>query len=182
MGHIREGVRKYKDKAASDAQMKANINLLKQCTANTTMGSINLPTKAIRNQLATMAISQQPANQPTQDGIFGSAGGGGGNLFNARATRPPASEEEKVALKTSLALYPSQPETPEGEAAYLDQLRAWCQVNGEGHISRMTVFPLCPGGAPPGSRECYNCGQMGHRHIDCQTMGIKKIPQLEATF
>ena len=30
MGHIREGVRKYKEKAASDAQMKADINFLKQ--------------------------------------------------------------------------------------------------------------------------------------------------------
>ena len=45
MGHIREGVRKYKDKAASDAQVKANINLLKQRTANTT--AVNSPTKAI---------------------------------------------------------------------------------------------------------------------------------------
>jgi hypothetical protein len=32
MGHIREGVRKYKEKAASDAQVKADISFLKQRT------------------------------------------------------------------------------------------------------------------------------------------------------
>jgi hypothetical protein len=33
MGHIREGVRKHREKAANEAQMKADINLLKQRTA-----------------------------------------------------------------------------------------------------------------------------------------------------
>ena len=61
MGHIRKGVRKYKEKAASDAQMKADINLLKQRTAGATPG--NSPTKGIRNQLANTTITQQ--QQPT---------------------------------------------------------------------------------------------------------------------
>ena len=34
----------------------------------------------------------------------------------------------------------------------------------------------------PGSGECYNCGRTGHRRIDCQTTGTKKIPQFEASF
>jgi hypothetical protein len=55
MGHIREGVRKHKEKAASNAQMKADINLLKQRTAG---AAINSPTKAIQTQLANTAISQ----------------------------------------------------------------------------------------------------------------------------
>ena len=62
MGHIREGVRKYKEKAANDAQVKADINFLKQCIANTAIGNLNSPTKAIRTQLASTAISQQPVN------------------------------------------------------------------------------------------------------------------------
>ena len=48
MGHIREGVRKHREKAASDAQVKANINFLKQHTAGTAIGTLNSPTKAIR--------------------------------------------------------------------------------------------------------------------------------------
>ena len=182
MGHIREGVRKHKEKAANDAQMKADITLLKQRTAGASIGIFNSPTKAIRSQLANTAISQQPAGRTTQGEPFGGQSGGGGNLFNTRPPRPPATEAEKTTLRTSLALYPIQLETPEGNATYLEQLRTWRQVNGDNPTSRVTGFPLRPGGAPPGSGECYNCGKTGHRRIDCQTTGSKKIPQLEATF
>jgi hypothetical protein len=181
MGHIREGVRKYKEKAANDAQVKADINLLKQRTANA-IGNLNSPTKAIRTQLASTAISHQPANQSTQSNPFAGNSGGGGNLFNNRTARPPATEEEKVTLKASLSAYPIQPDTPEGEAIYLDQLRTWRRTNGDNHVTKFTGFPLRPGGAPPGSGECYNCGRTGHRRIDCQATGPKKIPHLEATF
>ena len=131
------------------------------------MGNINSPTKAICTQLASTAISQQPTSQTVQNNLFGNTGGGGGNLFNTRPARPPATEEEKTTLKTSLSLYPIQPETPEGEAAYLDQLRTWRRTNGDNNVSKFTGFPLRPGGAPPGSGECYNCGRTGHRRIDC---------------
>ena len=125
MGHIREGVRKHKEKVASDTQMRADISLLKQRTANTTStpGSIDSPTKVIRTQFANAAISQPAINQPAQRDPFGNAGGGGGgNLFSPRAPRPPVTEAEKGALRAILALYPIQPETQEGEVAYRDQL------------------------------------------------------------
>ena len=182
MGHIREGVRKYKEKAASDAQVKADINFLKQRMANTNLGNFNSPTKTIRNQLANTMITQQPVGKTTQGDPFSSVGGGGGNLFNTRSPRPPATEAEKAILKASLALYPIQPDTPEGNAAYREQLRTWRRINGDNPVSKATGFPLRPGGAPPGSGECYNCGRTGHRRINCQTTGNDKIPQLEATF
>jgi hypothetical protein len=44
MGHIREGVRKYKEKMAHEAQIKADISFLKQRTANAaTIGNVNSP-------------------------------------------------------------------------------------------------------------------------------------------
>ena len=184
MGHIREGVRKFKEKTANEAQMKADIHYLKQRTANATAGNANSPTKAIRNQFANATISQQPVHHPAQGDTFSSASGGGGNLFSStpRNPCPPATEAEKATLRASLALYPIQPETLEGEAAYLDQLRAWRQTNGDSHVSKSTGFPLRPGGAPPASGECYNCGRANHRRSDCHTTGNKKLPQLEAAF
>ena len=184
MGHIREGVRKHKDRVANEARVNADINLLKQRTAHSTIGNINSPTKAIRTQMANTTIAQQPVNQPAQgqSDPFGGAKGGGGNLFNARTARPPATEAEKAIIKTTIALYPCQPATPEGEATYLNQLRTWRQINGDSNITKNTGFPLRPGGNTPGSGECYNCGKTGHRRIDCQATGAEKIPQFEASF
>ena len=182
MGHIREGVRKYKEKAANDAQVKADIKFLKQRAAGTTLGNISSTTKEIRTQLASTAISQQPTGRPVPSNPFNNPAGRGGNLFGARPARPPATEAEKATLRASLALYPIQPETPDGEVAYLEQLRAWRRINGDNSVSKTTGFPLRPGGAPPGSGECYSCGRTGHRRIDCPPTGAKRIPQLEATF
>lgn len=103
MGHIREGVRKFKEKADKEACMNADINLLKQRTANAGIGNVNSPTKAIRNQLANTVISQQPttANKPATADPFNSASRGGGNIFNTRMARPPATEAEKTTSTSS---------------------------------------------------------------------------------
>ena len=107
--------------------MKADISYLKQRTANTTIGNVNSPTKAICTQLANTTISQQPAQCSNPTDMFGGTNSGGGNIFNTnpRMPCPPATEAEKATLRSTLTLYPMQPETQEGETVYLDQLRAW---------------------------------------------------------
>ena len=147
------------------------------------IANVNSPTKAIQTQLASTTIGQQPVARPVQAQAdpFGGSGGGGGNLFNVRAPRPPATKAEKKALRTGLTLYPCQAEMKEGEAAYLNQLRAWPQVNGDSNVSRTTGFPLRE---EPHRLQvnATTCGRTGHRRVDCQAMGPNKIPQLEATF
>jgi hypothetical protein len=146
MGHIREGVRKYQEKTANDAKVKADISfLMKQRTVGTTVGDPSSPTKAIRARLANTTISQQPTNCMTQGELFSGSSGRGGNLFNTRSPRPPATEAEKAILKASLVLYPIQPDTPEGNNAYIEQLRAWRRINGDSPVSKTTGFPLQPG-------------------------------------
>ena len=79
LGHIREGVRKYKEKVAEAEKIQAQLNMLEQCTANN-MALLNLPTKSIRDQLSKTNISQP---NPNQSNPFVS-GGGQGNLCNSR--------------------------------------------------------------------------------------------------
>jgi hypothetical protein len=149
---------------ASNAKIKADISFLKQRAAvgaNIMAENTNSPTKAIRTQLANTSIAQQPTNHTPQGDIFSGSSGRGGNLF-PRPACLPAIEEERATLRASLELYPMQPATPAGEAAYLHQLRVWRQTNGPNHATKSTGFPLQPGEAPPRSEECYNCGQISH--------------------
>ena len=125
MGHIQEGIRKHRKKMANNAKIKADISFLKQCAAAGTTGNVSSPTEAIRAQLANTTITQQPINHMPQGDMFSGSSGRGGNLFPKPAC-PLATEAEKATLKANLELYPIQPATPKGEAAYLDQLRAWC--------------------------------------------------------
>ena len=146
MGHIWEGVRKHREKMANNVKIKVDISFLKQRAAAGTTGNVSPPTKAIRAQLANTTITQQPISHMPQGDMFSSSSGGGGNLF-PKPEHPPATEAEKATLKANLELYPIQPATPEGEAAYLDQLRAGRRTNGPNHVTKTTGFRLQPGGA-----------------------------------
>lgn len=54
--------------------------------------------------------------------------------------------------------------------------------NGENaEITAAMGFPLRPGGAPPGSGECYGCGFVGHRR-NTQQCTTGQINPRERTF
>ncbi|EDR12211.1 uncharacterized protein LACBIDRAFT_311354 [Laccaria bicolor S238N-H82] len=56
-----------------------------------------------------------------------------------------------------------QPNTKAGIVAWHAQLREWKTNNGEtAKVTVNTGFPVQPGGAAPGSGECYRCGRGGH--------------------
>ena len=63
---------------------------------------------------------------------------------------------------------------------YDSQMNTWFQKNGHAKLTRKMSFPLCPGGAPPGSGECYKCGIVGHQGAVCTSNN--KIPKLEGDF
>ena len=129
------------------------------------------------------------AIKANQNNPFGS-GGGQGNLFNqGQPNRRPMFtpqpqqrnlEEETKIIKDSIALYPLQPITEEGLKVYREQMNAWHQRNGNVQPTKTTGFPLRPGGAQPGSGECYKCGITGHRGLDCNLGNM--IPKFEGNF
>jgi hypothetical protein len=56
------------------------------------------------------------------------------------------------------------PNTPEGRTNYAASLQAWEVVYPPTREADFTTapYPLTPGTAPLGSRECYTCGVQGH--------------------
>ena len=148
--------------------------MLERRTASNT-ALLNLPTKAIHEQLNKTTISQPNSNQSNPFVSRGSQG----NLFNSNhpVCHPAFNaqpqqrnhEEEVKAIRNSIALYPLQPMMEEGRTAYQEQMNTWCQQNGDIQPTRITGIPLCPGGAYPGSGECYKCGITGHRGTACES-------------
>lgn len=166
LGHIRDGVKKYKEMMAEKEVMTARLARLESAGVIAPPS----PTAGIRNQMSRTTIS---ANQPNQAGggrpannanpnPFNAGGGGRGNLFAPGAPRAPATEAQKQAVRTRIATYPLQPDTPAGQGAYREQLRAWRGQFGDQKATEVTGFPLCPGSDPPASGECYACGRVGH--------------------
>jgi len=74
-----------------------------------------------------------------------------------------------------------QPNNPEGINAWQQQLQDWRARNGDGPITAATGFLLHPGGAEPGSGECFLCGQVGH-HQDSGRCIATAINSHEHTF
>ncbi|KDR76578.1 hypothetical protein GALMADRAFT_67310 [Galerina marginata CBS 339.88] len=193
LSHIKEGVRKYKERAAESLKFQMQLDILNRRTTTNTQAS---PTKAIREQMTRTTISQPPAPHANVSNPFTGNNGGQGNLFvaphvtpnnafnslpnSSRPPRLPPTEDEKAALRASIACYPIQPPTPQGIATYREQMRSWKQSNGDNAPSKYTGFPLRPGGAEPGTGECYGCGKTGHLGRDCAEMN--KVPTLEGNF
>ena len=115
----------------------------------------------IRNMQTAPATTANMAPRATTANTnpFASSGGQG-NLF--RQLPPPVTSADHDALQQSLAYYPLLPNTPEGNSAWLGQLRDWRAKHGESPITPATGFPLRPGGGAPGSGECFRCGLVGH--------------------
>jgi hypothetical protein len=79
-------------------------------------------------------------------------------------------------LEQTLSYYSLQPDTAGGRRVWLQQLRNWRERNGERKPTAFTGLPLHPGGAVPGSAECFGCGKVGH----CQFHGLCLIVEINA--
>jgi hypothetical protein len=59
-------------------------------------------------------------------------------------------------------ILPHHPNTPEGQIAYLAQVKMWHTANPSRKPDEQHPYPLTPGTPAVGSRECWDCGQKGH--------------------
>jgi hypothetical protein len=138
------------------------------------------PSAPLRQQLSSVAISNQPVAQNVAAATdpFSNTGGGQGNLRFAVSPatsrgakpasvglgpRPPATEEQRTALRALLAVLPHHPDTLDGRRAHQAQQAEWVRNYGFGtKVTEKTPYPLRPGTAPVNSGECFTCGKPGH--------------------
>ena len=118
MGYISQGVQKHKERAAAAEKITTQLTILEWCTASNT-ALLNSPMKLICNHLDRTTISK-PVTTGTDP--FASNNSSQGNLFNAPSQRtifPTQSkltpEEEVKVIRDSIALYPLQPMTGDGQ-------------------------------------------------------------------
>ncbi|PPQ68022.1 hypothetical protein CVT24_002931 [Panaeolus cyanescens] len=183
--YIKDCARKRKEETERlKAEVKAQVSVSSHATSrqrHTTVAQVAQPIPdiaALQAQLNALSVTPNitsltpPAAQLATR--FPSS--------NPQARVPPSDDEVK-AVQESIKKYPVQPNTPEGQQIYIQQLRQWITANGQdGRVTRSTGFPLRPGGAPAGSRECWNCGKMGHISSKCTLTGAQAVPEKERKF
>ena len=147
------------------------MSSVSQAMQSTTLGGQRGNQSAARNTPQTTATNTNP---------FMSQSGGQGTLF--RPPPPPVTQANRDVLRLSLTTYPMQPNTQASISTWHEQLREWKAKNGEtAEVTASTGFPLRPGGAAPGSGECYGCGMIGHR-CSAQQCTTGQINPRERTF
>jgi len=175
MAHIRDGVKKYQKEKEERERTEAAIAGLQRMQQQRRLPAAPMtPVSSVSHAMQATTLAQQSSQNTVSNALpsvatsnnpFANSSGGQGNLF--RPPLPPVMEADRDMLNHSLSVYPIQPNTAAGIATWHNHLRDWKVKNGENaQIMVSTGFPLRPGGAPPGSGECYGCGQVGRRRSD----------------
>jgi hypothetical protein len=181
LSHIRDGMRKYKEREADKQAIAARLAQLESGRSVIPAS----PTAAIRGQMSCTTISLNTVSGGRQTGTAQNpfnTGGGCRNLFTPAAQCAPATEAQKQALCLKIADHPLQPDTPDGQNAYHSQCCTWKEHSSVDYkATEMTGFPLHPGSAPVCSGECYACGKTGHNCSNCTATGTSLAnPQEQA--
>ena len=112
---------KAQREGSSSRKITTQLTILEWCTASNTV-LLNSPTNLIHDHLDRTMISQPVT---TRADPFTSNNSNQGNLFNAPSQHTifptqskPTPEEEVKAIRDSIALYPLQPMTGDGQITY----------------------------------------------------------------
>ena len=122
------------------------------------------PTALLRQQLSTIAISNQTAAPTTAtagDPFTNSTGGQGNLRFSTNPSaprqnktpfagqpRPNPTPEQKAEIRIALSKFPHHPDTLAGRQAHQAQQAEWVKLYGYGtRVMEKTPYPLRPGTA-----------------------------------
>jgi hypothetical protein len=188
VGHIREGARKHIAEQQEKVRLRSEMEALKSVVFASKVP--DTPTKGISGQLGRTTISQNtPATTTSDQNPFVAATGGKGNLFwnqqssargGAHQQNPASNHDDEVAIiRDTINQFPMAATNE----AWMEQVRQWRIKYGDtGRVTKFSGFPLRPGGAQPGSSECYKCGKAGHTRAACTAPPENCIPEKEAIF
>ena len=185
VGHIKEGARRHVADQQERARLRSELDALKSVVLASTK-TPDTPTKGISNQLGRTTISHNTTPTSTEQNPFVATTGGRGNILwgqtrgGARQQNPTSNPDDEIAtVKNTISQFPM----PTTNEAWMEQVRQWRIKYGDsGRVTKYSGFPLRPGGAPPGSSECYKCGKVGHTRAGCTTPAEDCIPEKEAIF
>ncbi|KAG0694730.1 hypothetical protein DFH29DRAFT_1006073 [Suillus ampliporus] len=77
-------------------------------------------------------------------------------------------EDMRTAIRQLVNTTPQQPDNPNGQTAYANQIAQWNAKWGENaQVMHETGYPLRPGTAAIGSSECFGCGTHRHNGRNC---------------
>jgi hypothetical protein len=185
VGHIKEGARKHVAEQEEKALLRSEMAALKNAVR--AAKTPETPTRGISNQLGRTTISPNAPSATPAANPFTATEGGRGNLFGSQQTttirnkyQPNSNLEEEIAIINETINRLAMAETNQ---AWMEQVRQWRIKYGDnGRVTKHSGFPLRPGGAPPGSSECYKCGKVGHTRASCTAQPGACIPEKEAIF
>lgn len=138
------------------------------------------PTAALRQGIQSIPLgrpaSQQYAQLNNSNPFITSEQPRSGNLFAPQPRRLIPNHIRLRNLRQNTAGLTHHTLDEAGLTAYRAQVEEWRRRNPTTRNPDETrPYPLKPGTAELGSRECYRCGQIGHRLSDCQNAPLDEL-------
>jgi hypothetical protein len=164
MEYVKDGVEEYMREQKEKEELRARVKMLKALPATSIA--------ALTQQMAAVTmgggIQQQGGGGR---GVYGGSSGQPRRVLPGNGPRPaaqPVTLELQAKIRAALAAMPHHPDIVKGRQAHKEQQLEWARKHGvTAWVTEDTPYQLHPGTAPVCSGECFRCGKVGHRGVEC---------------